>query len=309
MAIRKRLRWLECRRELWLHLWETTPWQSMLIFMKEFFWINEKPLCSLSEVFLIIWTLFSLHATLYQKFIKTFFFFALLLLVLCFPIDIPLFMFASTSADFQKGHQSFAETEWSTPRNYRKDKNSGHANKLFITSTHWPDIHVRLQEWVDAIHYPAEQASVQGLGHGVSDIGGFVHGVGADDGFAPRDHTLRGKCFLELLGSNAEERRSWEKGETVNQFHSEEITASYHNTIITNMVILQIFKVESGKIPFSQILQHYLKSTAQWSQTHIKTVLGMDNNLWTLFKSQLSSTNSPNKSGQIPKLADHGAAC
>lgn len=112
MAIRKRLRWLECRRELWLHLWETTPWQSMLIFMKEFFWINEKPLCSLSEVFLIIWTLFSLHATLYQKFIKTFFFFALLLLVLCFPIDIPLFMFASTSADFQKGHQSFAETEW-----------------------------------------------------------------------------------------------------------------------------------------------------------------------------------------------------
>lgn len=56
-----------------VHLCETTPWQSTLIFMKEFFWINEQPLCSLSEVFLIIWTLFSLHATLYQKFIKTFF--------------------------------------------------------------------------------------------------------------------------------------------------------------------------------------------------------------------------------------------
>lgn len=56
-----------------VHLWETTPWQSTLIFMKELFWINEQPLCSLSEVFLIIWTLFSLHATLYQKFIKTFF--------------------------------------------------------------------------------------------------------------------------------------------------------------------------------------------------------------------------------------------
>lgn len=57
-----------------VHLWETTAWQSTLIFMREFFWINEQPLCSLSEVFLIIWTLFSLHATLYQKFIKTFFF-------------------------------------------------------------------------------------------------------------------------------------------------------------------------------------------------------------------------------------------
>lgn len=83
-----------------VHLWETTAWQSTLIFMKEFFWINEQPLCSLSEVFLIIWTLFSLHATLYQKFIKLFF--ALLLLVLCWPIDILLCMFASTSTDFHK---------------------------------------------------------------------------------------------------------------------------------------------------------------------------------------------------------------
>lgn len=267
MAIRKRLRWLECRRELWLHLWEMTPWQSMLIFMKEFFWINEKPLCSLSEVFLIIWTLFSLHATLYQKFIKTFFFF-LVLSHWYSPLHVCIYLCRLPERSSELCRNWVRNY---TPRNYRKDKNSGHANKLFITSTHWPDIHVRLQEWVDAIHYPAEQASVQRLGHGVSDIGGFVHGVGADDGFAPRDHTLRGKCFLELLGSNAEERRSWEKGETVNQFHSEEITAYYDNTIITNynMVILQIFKVESGKIPFSQILQHHLKSTAQWSQTHI----------------------------------------
>lgn len=74
MAIRKWKRWLECRQELrLLYISEMTPWQSTLIFMKEFFWINEQPLCSLSEVFLIICTLFSLHATLYQKFIKTLF--------------------------------------------------------------------------------------------------------------------------------------------------------------------------------------------------------------------------------------------
>lgn len=87
-----------------VHLCETTPWQSTLIFMKEFFWINEQPICSLSEVFLIIWTLFSPHATLYQKCMKV------LLLVLWLPIDILLCMFASTSAVFHKGQQRFAET-------------------------------------------------------------------------------------------------------------------------------------------------------------------------------------------------------
>lgn len=76
---------------------------------------------------------------------------------------------------------------------------------MFVTSTHSPHIRVGLQQRVDAVDYPAEEASVQGLGHGVSDIGGFVHGVGADDGFAPGDHTLGGQRLLELLGADAEE--------------------------------------------------------------------------------------------------------
>lgn len=71
-----------------------------------------------------------------------------------------------------------------------------------------PDIHVGLQQGVDAVDYPAEEASVQGLGHGVPDVGGFVHRVGADDGLAPGDHTLRGQRLLELLGADAEERSS-----------------------------------------------------------------------------------------------------
>lgn len=57
----------------------------MLIFMKAFFWINEQTLCRLSEVFLIIWELFSLHGTRYQKFIKTFFSPAVRLLVFLAP--------------------------------------------------------------------------------------------------------------------------------------------------------------------------------------------------------------------------------
>lgn len=79
---------------------------------------------------------------------------------------------------------------------------------MFITSKHSPDIHVRLQQGVDAVDYPAEEASVQGLGHGVSDVGGFVDGVGADDGLTSGDHTLRGQRLLELLRANAEERCS-----------------------------------------------------------------------------------------------------
>lgn len=78
---------------------------------------------------------------------------------------------------------------------------------MFITSTHSPDIHVRLQQGVDAVDYPAEEAPVQGLGHGVSDIDGFVHGVSADDGLAPGDHTLGGQRLLEFLRADAEERR------------------------------------------------------------------------------------------------------
>lgn len=79
---------------------------------------------------------------------------------------------------------------------------------MLITGSHSPDIHVRLQQGVDAVDYPAEEASVQGLGHGVSDVDGFVHGVGADDVLTSGDHTLRGQRLLELLGADAEERRS-----------------------------------------------------------------------------------------------------
>lgn len=64
--------WIQTGTLASAHFWKTTSWQSTLTFMKGFFWINEQPLCSLSEVFLIIWTLFSLHATLYQKFIQLF---------------------------------------------------------------------------------------------------------------------------------------------------------------------------------------------------------------------------------------------
>lgn len=79
---------------------------------------------------------------------------------------------------------------------------------MFITSTHSPDIHVRLQQRVDAVDNPAEQASIQRLGHGISDINSFVHGVGADDSLTPSDHTLGGQRLLELLRADAEERRS-----------------------------------------------------------------------------------------------------
>lgn len=74
---------------------------------------------------------------------------------------------------------------------------------MFITNKHSPDIHVRLQQGVDAVYYPAEEPSVQSLGHGISDVCGFVHGVGADDGLASRDHTLGGQSLLELLRANA----------------------------------------------------------------------------------------------------------
>lgn len=74
--------------------------------------------------------------------------------------------------------------------------------------THSPDIHVRLEQGVDAVDDPAEEAPVQGLGHGVSDVSGFVYRVGADDGLAPGDHALGGQRLLEFLGADAEERRS-----------------------------------------------------------------------------------------------------
>lgn len=78
---------------------------------------------------------------------------------------------------------------------------------VLLTGGNAPRIYVRLQQAVDAIHDPAEQSAVQGLGHGVPDVGGFVHSVGADDGLSSGDHTLGGQSLLELLRADAEERR------------------------------------------------------------------------------------------------------
>lgn len=78
---------------------------------------------------------------------------------------------------------------------------------MFITGRNSPCACVRLQQGVDAIHDPAEESAVQGLGHGVPDVGGFVHSVGADDGLPSGDHTLGGQSLLELLRADAEERR------------------------------------------------------------------------------------------------------
>ena len=190
-----------------VHLWETTPWQSTLIFMKEFFWINEQPLCSLSEVFLIIPTLFSLHATLYQKFIKTPFllsFYLSCVRPLIFSsacLHLPLQTSIKVIRALQKLKAIIEEERATAKRPHRCSSPPRNS----------PDIHVRLQQGVDAVDYPAEEASVQGLGHGVSDVSSFVHRVGADDGLAPGDHTLGGQRLLELLRADAEERRSWER--------------------------------------------------------------------------------------------------
>ncbi len=193
-----------------VHFWEMTPWQPTLIFMKEFFWINEQPLCSLSEVFLIIWTLFSLHATLYQKFIKTFFlcspFTCLVLAHWYSPLHVCIYLCRLP----QRSSELCRNSAWSLEI-IEEERATANVRSDFITGTDSPDIHVRLQQGVDAVDDPAEEAPVQGLGHGVADISGFVHGVGADDGLAPGDHTLGSQRFLEFLRADAEERRSWEK--------------------------------------------------------------------------------------------------
>lgn len=115
----------------------------------------------------------------------------------CFhPLIFPSARLHLPSTDFHRGRQSFAGADhWAKSQQRPKSVGS-------------PHVHVGLQEGVDAVDYPAEEASVQGLGHGVADVGGFVHGVGADDGLAPGDHTLGGQRLLELLRSNTEEGRS-----------------------------------------------------------------------------------------------------
>lgn len=200
------------RQELgFLYVSETTSWQSMLIFMEEFFQINGQPLCSLSEVFLIIPTLFSAHVPLFEKFIKPFS--PHFLLVLGFahwdsPQDVCI--------NFQRLPERSPEAPPPPSRARQSERQHGGHHRAsvetFITGRNSPYIYVRLQQGVDAIDDPAEQAPVQGLGHGVSDVGGFVHSVGADDGLSPGDHALGGQGLLELLWADAEQRRRW--GET-----------------------------------------------------------------------------------------------
>lgn len=71
-----------------------------------------------------------------------------------------------------------------------------------------PYVFVWLQECIDAIYDPAEKPPIQGFGHGISDVWGPVHSVGADDGLAPGDHAVWGESLLELFGADAENRGS-----------------------------------------------------------------------------------------------------
>lgn len=122
-------------------------------------------------------------------------------------------MFASTSPDFLKGHKSSVETG-QLPETIKTEMQWRMSTQMFLSSPHSPDIHVRLQEGVDAVHYPAEQTPVQGLGHGVPHISGLVHSVSADNGLTPCYHTLGCEGLLQLLGADAQQRCSWMRRET-----------------------------------------------------------------------------------------------
>lgn len=74
-----------------------------------------------------------------------------------------------------------------------------------------PYVSVWLQECVDAIHNPAEEPSVQGFGHGIPDVCGSVHSVGADDGLTSSDHTVGREGLLQLFRADAENKGSWNK--------------------------------------------------------------------------------------------------
>lgn len=180
--------------------------QSVSIFMKELFLDQWTALWGFSEVFLIIATLFSQHATKYQKFIESYFCSLFARPLIFSPAG--LYLPAQTFIKVNRALQKLKLMVWDIEI---KRKGTVNVTDVYYLKTFSPDIHVRLQQGVDAVHYPAEEASVQSLGHGVSDIRSFVHCVGADDGFPSGDHTLGGQSFLKLLRTNAEERGSWKK--------------------------------------------------------------------------------------------------
>ena len=205
MAIRKWQRWVECRQELWafVHLRDESLTVDAHIYEGILLDQWTAPLQSLWCLFNhpnIIFSARNSVSKIYQNFF---------LLSSRLPIDILLCRFASTSADFHKGRQSFAKRPPDRLRQRRRQESIGGRLHWCSSPEHnSPDIHVRLQQGVDAVHYPAEEASIQGLGHGVSHVRGFVHGVGADDGLTSGDHALRGQRLLELLRADAQERRS-----------------------------------------------------------------------------------------------------
>lgn len=77
--------------------------------------------------------------------------------------------------------------------------------------SHLPYVFIWLQECVDAIHNPAEESPIEGLRHGIPDVGSPVHRVGSDNGLAPGDHTVGRESLQELFGADAEYTGSWEK--------------------------------------------------------------------------------------------------
>lgn len=69
---------------------------------------------------------------------------------------------------------------------------------------------VRFEKSVDAIDYPAKEASIECFGHGISDISGFFHSVGTNNGFSSSYYAVRGKCLLQFICLNTQQGCTWE---------------------------------------------------------------------------------------------------
>lgn len=83
--------------------------------------------------------------------------------------------------------------------------------------SHLPYVFIWLQECVDTVHNPAEEPPIEGLRHGVPDVGSPVHRVGSDNGLAPGDHTVGRESLQELFGADAEYTGSWKKRVNMNK--------------------------------------------------------------------------------------------
>lgn len=74
-----------------------------------------------------------------------------------------------------------------------------------------PYVFLGLQECIDVVHNPAEEPPIQSFRHGIPNIRGPVHRVGADDGLTPGDHTVGCEGVPQLFGADAENSGSWNK--------------------------------------------------------------------------------------------------